>query len=97
MKRLCPFCRKHTEQKISQSKTRTPGSARPLGISAKKRRKFGKGHGNLGTRGSKPPLGKWKMTGKKTSKKTDLRYQCKECKKSHTQRKSRRAKKVELK
>ncbi|MFC1741172.1 50S ribosomal protein L44e [Nanoarchaeota archaeon] len=97
MKRLCPFCKKHTEHKVSQAKKKTPFSVRPLSKSGKKRRGFGKGHGNLGTRGSKPPIGSFKMTGKKSSKKTDLRYQCKECKKTHAQKKGVRAKKVELK
>jgi len=31
------------------------------------------------------------------SKKTDLRYECKECKKTHMQKKGFRAKKVEFK
>ena len=97
VKTYCPYCKKHTEHKVTQSKTRTPGSKRPLGKSAKKRRDFGKGCGNLGTKGSKPPLGKWKLTGKKTSKKTDFRYQCKECKKTHTQKSGFRAKRIEFK
>jgi large subunit ribosomal protein L44e len=97
MKRLCPYCKKHTEHKVSQAKKRTPGAARPLAKSAKKRSGFGKGHGNLGKYGSKPAIGKFKMTGKKVSKKTDLRYQCKECKKTHVQRKGFRAKRVEFK
>ncbi|MDP7115834.1 MAG: 50S ribosomal protein L44e [Candidatus Woesearchaeota archaeon] len=96
-KRYCPKCKKHTEHKISMSKSRTPGSARPMGRYTKARTGFGKGHGNLGRYGSKPPVGKWKMTGAKSSKKSDLRYQCKECKKSHTQRKGFRAKKFEFK
>ncbi|MFH1064281.1 MAG: 50S ribosomal protein L44e [Candidatus Woesearchaeota archaeon] len=96
MKRYCPKCKKHTDQKVTQSKKRTPFASRPLSIAGKKRRGFGKGHGNLGTRGSKPAIGSFKMTGKKASKKTDLRYTCKECKKITTQRKGKRAKKVEL-
>ena len=97
IKRLCPYCRKHTEHKITQSKSRTPGSARPLGRYAKKRAEFGKGTGNLGTHGSKPPLNKWKLTGAKTTKKSDFRYECKECKKAHVQKKGFRAKRFEFK
>lgn len=97
VKRYCPFCKKHTEHKIAQAKKRTPGSARPLGKSAKKRARFGKGTGNLGTRGSKPPLTKFKMTGKKATKKTDLRLTCKECKKTHVHKKSFRTKRLEFK
>ena len=55
-----------------------------------------RGAGNQG-RYSKKAISKFKMTGKKGSKKTDLRYKCKTCKKSHVQRKGVRAKKVELK
>tara|TARA_Y100000310_G_C20687549_1_gene820049 strand:- start:2019 stop:2330 length:312 start_codon:yes stop_codon:yes gene_type:complete len=95
--RYCPKCKKHTEHKISNSKSRTPGSARPMGRYSKSRTHFGKGHGNLGRYGSKPPVGKWKMTGSKSSKKTDLRYQCKDCKKTQVQKKGTRAKKVEFK
>ncbi len=52
-----------------------------------------RGFGNLG-RYSKPP--KPKMGGKKLSKKTDFRYTCKVCNKTHTQAKGFRAKKIEL-
>ncbi|MBT6518482.1 hypothetical protein HOK51_01465 [Candidatus Woesearchaeota archaeon] len=97
MKRLCPHCKKHTEHKVTQAKRRTPNSARPLGKNAKSRTNFGKGMGNLGKYGSKPAIGSFKMTGKKVSKKTDFRYECKICKKSHAQKKGVRAKKVELK
>jgi|TARA_Y100000310_G_scaffold73179_1_gene69350 large subunit ribosomal protein L44e len=97
VKRLCPYCKKHTEHKITQAKSRTPGSARPMGRYSKARTGFGKGHGNLGRYGSKPPVGRWKMTGSKGSKKTDFRYECKVCKKSHVQKKGIRAKKVEFK
>lgn len=96
MKRLCPYCKKHTEHKVTQAKRRTPGASKPLGKSAKPRTGFGKGFGNKGKYGSKPPIGKFKMTGKKLSKKTDLRYECKECKKSHSQAKGTRAKRVEF-
>jgi ribosomal protein L44E len=58
-----------------------------------KRRGLRRGAGNLG-RYSKPP--KPKMTGKKLSKKTDLRYTCKVCSKTVTQRQGFRSKKVEL-
>ena len=95
--RLCPYCRKHTEHKVYMSKSKTPGSAHPLSKYAKSRSGFGKGTGNLGKMGSKPPISKWKMTGAKSTKKSDLRYECKVCKKSHIQRKGFRAKKMEFK
>ena len=97
LKRLCPYCKKHTEHKVAQAKRRTPGASKPLGKFAKKRAGYGKGTGNLGKFGSKPAISKFKLTGKKTSKKTDFRYECKECKKSHGQKKGFRAKRIEFK
>ncbi len=95
-KRYCPFCKKHTEHKTAQAKKRTHGTKHPLAKYAKKRARYGKGTGNLGKYGSKPAISKYKMTGKKLSKKTDLRYTCKKCKKTHVQKKGKRAKKIEL-
>jgi large subunit ribosomal protein L44e len=94
--RYCPYCKKHTEHKIAPSKKKNPGS---LTYGSKVRaRKRGKarGHGNRG-RYSKPAISKFKMTGKKTTKKTDFRYECKVCKKMHVQRKGFRAKRIEFK
>ena len=51
--------------------------------------------GNLG-RYSRKAISAWKMTGSKVSKKSDLRFQCKECKKTHVQRVGFRAKKLEF-
>jgi len=82
--------------KVMQSKKRTRGTARPLSRGSKFRiHKRGEdvGTGNHG-RYSKPP--KPKMTGKKQTKKTDLRYECSECKKQHMQSSGIRAKKVEF-
>ena len=96
MKRLCPHCRKHTLHKVMQAKKRTRGTARPLSRASKsrtKKRGENSGAGNKG-RYSKPP--KPKMTGKKQTKKTDLRYECSECKKQHVQHKGVRTKKVEF-
>ncbi|MBW2978337.1 50S ribosomal protein L44e [Candidatus Woesearchaeota archaeon] len=97
--RYCPTCRKHTQHRISQAKKKTPGSAHPLGYGSKKRMKLrglARGHGNLG-RMSKGAVKSWKRYGKKTSKKTDFRYTCKECRKTHTQKKGFRAKRIEFK
>ncbi|MBI3033953.1 50S ribosomal protein L44e [Candidatus Woesearchaeota archaeon] len=93
--RYCPKCRKHTQHKILQSKKRAPSSlSQGSKIRARKRGKA-RGFGNLG-RYSKPAITKWKMTGKKSTKKTDLRYECSVCKKMHSQRKGFRAKKLEF-
>lgn len=99
IKRMCPFCKTHTEHKVVNQKfkglnkthTQTKGSQ----TRTKKRGKR-TGSGNLG-RFSRPAIAKWKKTGAKTSKKTDLRYTCQNCKKTHVQKKGIRAKKIEMK
>lgn len=87
---ICPFCRKHTLQKVMESKKRQAGSM-TRGARAKERVP---GHGNKG-RFSRPPISKWKSTGWSTPRR-DLRLECPECKKSHARKKSFRAKKFEL-
>ena len=94
--RYCPFCKKHTEHKVSQTKK---GQTSSMSFGAKQRmRKRGRarGKGNLGKL-SKGALSGWKRYGKKSSKKTDLRYECSVCKKSHAQKKGFRAKRIEWK
>ena len=96
MKRHCPFCKKHTEHKVTQAKRRARNATRPLSFGSVKRvqaRGQRKGVGNLG-RYSKPT--KPKMVGKKLTKKTDFRYECDVCKKQHMQVSGIRAKKVEF-
>ena len=95
-KRLCPFCKKHTEHKITQSKKKNASSLSYGSKVRAKRRGQAKGTGNLG-RYSKPAISKFKLTGAKSSKKTDLRYECKVCKKTHAQKKGFRTKKMEFK
>lgn len=96
VKRYCPFCKKHTEHKLTQTKKHAP-SAFSYGSKIRaKRRGASRGMGNRG-RYSKPAISQFKMTGKKQSKKTDFRLECKECKKTHVQRKNFRTKKVEFK
>lgn len=94
--RHCPYCNKHTPHKVSQAKKRAKGSVHPMSNGSKKRvraRGGWRGFGNLG-KYSKPP--KPKMVGKKLSKKTDFRYTCGKCKKTHMQKDGKRAKKIEL-
>lgn len=96
MKRYCPYCKGHKEHKVGANKKKNASS---LGYGSKvraKRRGSARGFGNLG-RYSKPAVTKFKMTGKKATKKTDLRYECKDCKKKHMQSTGWRAKKVEFK
>ena len=94
-KRYCPFCKKHTEHKVTQNKKKSPSSLTYGSKVRARRRGRARGQGNMG-RYSKPAISKFKMTGAKSTKKTDFRYECKECKKSHMQKKGIRAKKVEF-
>ena len=96
VKRLCPYCKKHTEHKITQNKRKNASSLTYGSKNRAKKRGAARGMGNQG-RYSKPAVTKFKMTGKKTTKKTDLRYECKVCKKTHMQKKGIRSKRVEFK
>lgn len=95
MKRYCPKCKSHQEHKVGQNKKRSPSSLTYGSKVRAKRRGKARGMGGLG-RYSKPAISKFKMTGKKLSKKTDLRYECKTCKKSTMQKSGKRAKRVEF-
>jgi len=94
-KRLCPKCKKHTEHKITTNKRKSASSLKRGSKYRAKSRGLAKGTGNLG-RYSKPAVTKFKLTGAKTTKKTDLRYTCSVCKKSHAQNKGIRARRVEF-
>ncbi len=80
--RFCPYCNKKTKQKIKivgtgfRRGTLTRGS-----ITRAKKRGLGKGIGNKGKWGSKPPVSKFKRK-TKTTKKTNIMYTCTECGKS---------------
>jgi len=91
----CKFCKKHTEHKVALTKKKAPSTLKRGAKQRIKRRGKNRGKGNLGKL-SKGALTKWKRYNKKQAKKTDLRYECKECKKTHTQRKGFRVKRVEF-
>ena len=96
VKRYCKSCKKHTEHSVSTAKKANRGSLKKGSLPRLEKRGSGKaGHGNKG-KFSRKAISAWKRTGAKTSKKTDLRYECKECKKSHVQRKGIRTKRVEF-
>ena len=95
-KKYCPYCKKHTEHKVAQNKKKNPRSMTYGSKIRARLRGKARGKGNMG-RYSKPAISKFKMTGKKMSKKVDLRYTCSVCKKTHAQSKGFRAKKVEFK
>jgi large subunit ribosomal protein L44e len=96
IKRFCPYCKKKTEQKVSnvasggKRGTLTRGS-----IKRGKLRGLGVGFGNLGSWGSKPPLSKFKRKTKST-KKTNIKYTCLTCNKSKYQKKGIRVGKIQV-
>ncbi|HLC90812.1 MAG TPA: 50S ribosomal protein L44e [Candidatus Nanoarchaeia archaeon] len=94
-KRYCKTCKKHTEQKIAQNKKRAASSLSRGSKYRARLRGVARGIGNLG-RYSKPAVTKFKRTGAKGTKKTDLRYTCTVCKKSSNQSFGIRAKRVEF-
>ena len=98
-KRLCPFCKKHTEHKVIHQKFKGLNKTHPQSKGSKTRTKKRGRRAGIGSKGrfSRPAIAKWKRTGAKTSKKTDLRYTCQECKKTHMQKSGKRAKRIELK
>lgn len=95
IKRHCPKCKTHTQHKVFQAKRKTPSSLTYGSKIRARRRGRARGTGNLG-RYSKPAVTKFKMTGKKQTKKTDLRFQCGTCTKTQTQSKGFRVKKLEF-
>ncbi len=94
--RYCPYCKKHTQHRVAINKKRNPRTMTYGSKIRARRRGQARGIGNMG-RYSKPAISKFKMTGKKASKKTDLRYECNECKKKHIQREGYRSRKIEFK
>lgn len=98
-KMFCKKCKKHTEHKVSEAKRKGPGSVHTMSYGSKSRvraRGYWKGQGNHGRYG-RPAINSRKMYGKKTSKKMDLRFTCNDCKKTSSQRRGVRARKVEFK
>ncbi len=98
IKRLCPYCKKHTEHKVTEAKRKGLSSVHTQSRDSKVRmRKRGqrRGFGNYG-KTSRPAINSRKMYNKKQSKKIDLRYQCKECKKTQGPKAGFRAKRVEF-
>ena len=93
--RHCPKCKTHTEHKIEQCKRRNASSLKYGSKRRARKRGQARGFGNHG-RYSKPAISKFKATGKKASKKTDLRYTCSKCKKTQVQRKGFRVKRLEF-
>jgi len=86
IKRYCPKCQKHTEQKVKNEKNRGKNKTHPLsqfGRIRQELRGIDKGTGNKG-RMSRGALGGWKRFNKKHSKKPDFRFTCTVCNKTNT-------------
>jgi large subunit ribosomal protein L44e len=96
IKRYCPYCKKHTEQKVVLiSSGHKRGTLRWGSITRAKLRGKGRGFGNLGKWGSKKAVTKFKRT-TKTTKKTNIMYTCQVCKKSKYQKKGLRTSKIQV-
>jgi len=77
----CKTCKKHTEHVVSEVKRKERGSLKKGSIKRALARGAAPKTGNKGQYGSKPPIGKWKRTGAKSSKKHSFRLKCKDCSK----------------
>jgi large subunit ribosomal protein L44e len=95
-RRYCPHCKKHSMHRITVNKKKNPRTMTYGSKVRARKRGQARGIGNMG-RYSKPAISKFKMTGKKSSKKTDFRYECSTCKKQHVQKEGYRIKRVEFK
>lgn len=95
VRRYCPYCKKHTEHKISLvSSGRSRGALKRGAPVRARKRGLARGLGSHGKwPPSKPAITKWKRKTKAT-KKTNLLYSCKVCGKSSTQSKGIRISKL---
>ncbi len=87
LRTLCPYCRKHTQHKVSVVKKRPRGKGHPMSQAQRRFERKLKGYGSF-------PRPNPKGEGKPT-KKVDLRLECQECGKKHT-KKGFRVRKFEL-
>ena len=87
IRKLCPFCKKHTIHKVKQEKNRGKNKTRTMSKGSRVRMRLrgaDRGHGNHG-KTSKGAITRWKRWNKKRTKKTDLRFTCNECRKTSLQ------------
>jgi len=96
VKRYCPYCKKHTEHKITMvSSGGKRGALKRGGKSRIMKRGYWRGMGSHG-KYSKPAIGKWKRKTKAT-KKSNFLYTCKVCGKGKGQKKGIRSSKITFK
>ena len=97
LNRYCPYCKKHTKQKVSVAKQKSRSSAHHLSrgsASREKSRGVRSGYGNLGRRSRKGPKD-WKRKSK-TTKRLTVMYTCTICKKSKGIKKAIRVSRIEI-
>ena len=95
--RYCPYCKKHTLQKIEAAKQKGRSAAHPMSRGSTTRvqaRGLRVGTGNYGKYSKKPPKN-WKRKTKVT-RRLVIMYTCKECKKSKGIKKSIRTSRLEI-
>ena len=95
IKRYNPKLRKHTTHKVVVVKKRTASSLKRGSKYRARKRGEARGVGGKG-RYSKPAVTKFKRTGAKTTKKTNLVFECTESKMKFSQGKGKRTKRLEL-
>lgn len=88
--RNCPHCKTHSEHKVVRVKAKKKNSLGRI----ERRRSERITHGYGSTPYAQPQ--KSKRHRKKLSKKPDLRFECKNCKKQHVSHNAKRVKKFEL-
>ncbi len=91
VKRYCPYCKMHTLQKVIQVK----GGQRGTLTAGSRRKGWNLEHGYGST--PYPMFEHAKRLGVKQAKRYDLRYKCTKCNKMTTQRRGKKAKKIEIK
>ncbi len=95
IKRYNPKLRKHTVHKVVQVKKRQASSLKRGSKYRAKKRGEARGVGGHG-RYSKPAVTKFKRTGAKATKKTNLVFECTESKMKFSQKSGKRTKRLEL-
>lgn len=92
VKRYCPKCRKHTVQDVIRVKSRGNRGSMTKGQRRHERRGGIKGYGGF----PQPKKENSARHNRKTSKKIDLRFKCRECGKQNTLKNTFRARKFEI-
>jgi large subunit ribosomal protein L44e len=96
-RRYCPYCRKHTVQKISVAKQKSRSATHPMSRGSTTRlekRGFRVGYGNQGKYSRKGPKD-WKRKSKMT-RRLAVQYTCKTCGKAKGISKAIRTSRIEV-